>query len=432
MKYSKYNSLIPKDDRTILYNIATDGILMLNPEIADIVKTNMEDVSKIKEIHPELYDAMSKLSMVVNDTDNEEQNVTNLWKMEDCDQTSFYLTVYPTIDCNLHCWYCYEQHKAHADMSQEVLERVFKLIVNVVRKPLKNFSLSFFGGEPLMQFKSVVLPLMEFTKDICKQNNVDLHIDMTTNGVLLTDEVRKEILSLNLQSKPVFQITIDGNRTEHNISRSTKDGNDTFDIIIKNIKDTLRAGMYVNNRFNYTKNSVDSFIDVLDEFEDLSEEERKLLFFDFQQVWQEEAYREIREKAMNMASFYNTQSCQVRIEKRFNKERCKNDAENQATINYDGLVYKCTAICFNPGNAEGILNDEGQIEWNERYKKRMALKYGNPVCQKCKVFPICHGGCSQAKLSSGVHGCILGYSQKEKDDIIKGRLDYILRTGKNN
>lgn len=31
MKYSKYNSLIPKDDRTILYNIATDGILMLNP-----------------------------------------------------------------------------------------------------------------------------------------------------------------------------------------------------------------------------------------------------------------------------------------------------------------------------------------------------------------------------------------------------------------
>ena len=126
---------------------------------------------------------------------------------------------------------------------------------------------------------------------------------------------------------------------------------------------------------------------------------------------------------------YSRKSLQVRVEKRYNKERCRDDAENQATINYNGLVYKCTARQFKSDNNEGKLTEDGQIIWNDKYFKRMSIKYGNSFCRSCKIYPICHGGCSQTKLEADtIQGCLFGYSEKEKYDIVDGRLNYILRT----
>lgn len=353
--------------------------------------------------------------------------------MEEKESSSFFLTIYPTIDCNLRCWYCYESHENNACMDNDTVLKVRKLIRNVIcRKKIKNLFLSFFGGEPLLRFEEIVKPFISYTRDMCKDHNVDLYIDITSNGVLMTDDVINDLLSLELNNTPLFQITLDGNRKEHNKVKFTKNGRGTYDIIINNIKNALKAGIPINNRLNYTQKNIDSLIDVLDEYSELTKEERKNLFVDFQQVWQDASNQSARNKALKLASLYRIHSCQVRMDKRLNRGRCNNDMENQATINYNGLVYKCTAIDFKSDNAEGKLKDDGTIEWNNRCSRRMEYRFGNSNCHSCKIFPICHGGCSQVMMDGGNinSACLLGYSEDDKNDIIKKRIEYILENRK--
>ena len=258
-----------------------------------------------------------------------------------------------------------------------------------------------------------------------------MFLNFTTNGVLLTEEVRKELLKIPLADKPGFQITIDGNEEKHNKSRCTASGEPTYRIILDNIFGAVRAGMRVNCRFNYTEDNIDSLVDVLDDFEELTPEERKLIFFDFQQVWQEKSKTEVREKALKLANLFMKEDQQVRIEKNYNNQRCRDDAENQASINFDGNVYKCTAINITPDIREGVLNADGEIEWNERFHKRMALKYGNKHCKACVIYPICHGGCSQTKLDADENAeCLFGLDDNAKLERVRGRLEYILKTGR--
>lgn len=427
--YSYYNFLLQNGSTSVLYNAATDGLLVLDSNLIECIKDNKENIENLQMIHPDLYTAMLEKGMIVDATINESDAIIEKWKQEDNNPAHFFLTILPTLNCNLRCWYCYEEHMENSNMTDETMDRIIRFIDNVTKRApeLKYFHLDFFGGEPLLPFKKRVMPILQKTVAFCKERNVQLFIHFTTNGVLLTEEVRKELLSLDIPHKPGFQITLDGNRKLHDCSRYTATKQPTYDIIVKNIKGALQDGMNVNCRFNYTVNSVDTFVDVLDEFKDLTEEERNLLFFDFQQVWQESALTEVRNKAMNLAKLFTSCSQQVRIEKRYNKQRCRDDAENQASINYNGLVYKCTAFNMTEELCEGVLNEKGEIEWNERYKKRMSVKYGNSACRNCKIFPICHGGCSQTKLQAlNKENCIFNYSESQRLDIIKGRIEYIL------
>ena len=61
---------------------------------------------------------------------------------------SYRLTINPTLNCNFSCWYCYETHNKKY-MSNEVKQRILKLIDNIVSKQdIQYFELDWFGGEP--------------------------------------------------------------------------------------------------------------------------------------------------------------------------------------------------------------------------------------------------------------------------------------------
>lgn len=432
MKYSVYNYVFMSGTHALIYNAATDGTILLQPELVPVLQENKDGIDRLADVHKDLYDSMVERRMIVPDEEDEAEAVVEQWKKEDTDPEHFYLTILPTLNCNLRCWYCYEEHKAKAYMTDETLERVYRFLDKLTgNDSLKYLHLSFFGGEPLLPFKKTVYPLLQRVSAMCKERKVKLIVHFTTNGVLLTPEVIEALVSLPLAAKPGVQITLDGNREKHDASRFTASHGPTYDTIVRNIRNALKAGMYVNNRFNYTVNSVDSLIDVLDEYKDLTEEERALLHFDFQQVWQESDQAEARQKALKLADKFFKSAFQIRIEKRYNRERCKSDADNQLTINYNGDLYSCTARDTTPEECEGHLLEDGTAEWNDRHRKRMEVKYGNAACRSCKIFPVCHGGCSQMKLEAGeCEDCIRGYDEEQRLEVIKGRLDFILKTQK--
>lgn len=164
-------------------------------------------------------------------------------------------------------------------MTDETMNRILKFLdKKISSEGLKTFNLDFFGGEPLLPFKKRVLPIIQYAANACKEHGVNMFLNFTTNGVLLTEEVRKELLKIPLADKPGFQITIDGNEEKHNKSRCTASGEPTYRIILDNLFGAVRAGMRVNCRFNYTEDNIDSLVDVLDDFEELTPEERKLIY----------------------------------------------------------------------------------------------------------------------------------------------------------
>ncbi len=106
-------------------------------------------------------------------------------------------------DCNLACKYCFagegEYHGKRGMMSAEVGKASIDfLIKNSGHR--KNIEVDFFGGEPLMNF-SVVKEVVEYARAREEETGKNFRFTMTTNGVLLNDEII-EFLNANMH---IFQ-----------------------------------------------------------------------------------------------------------------------------------------------------------------------------------------------------------------------------------
>ena len=96
-------------------------------------------------------------------------------------------------DCNLACKYCFaeegEYHGRRALMSFEVGKKALDfLIANSGNR--RNLEVDFFGGEPLMNWQ-VVKDLVAYGREQEKIHNKHFRFTVTTNGVLLNDEIQE-------------------------------------------------------------------------------------------------------------------------------------------------------------------------------------------------------------------------------------------------
>ena len=196
---------------------------------------------------------------------------------------SYRLTINPTLNCNFSCWYCYETHNKKY-MSNEVKQRILKLIDNIVSKQdIQYFELDWFGGEPLLCYKNMVQPISEFTKSVCEEKKVFFISGITTNGYLINTEMIDFFKKVNMQS---FQITLDGSKDIHDTIRYTHSNKGSYDRIVHNIILLTRElkPQNLSLRINYTSKSFSSIGCIIDSFpKDIRANIKVLL----QQVWQD-------------------------------------------------------------------------------------------------------------------------------------------------
>lgn len=418
-KWSKYNYLYDNGENFILFNLASKAYLALVPQLAKLVEEKKEEIDTLADIHPELYEVLKEKGFVVDNGLDEVESLLKRWRKIENSKKSYSIIVLPTLDCNCRCWYCYERHNAGTNMTPQTVELVKKHINLKTSDPeLQHFHLSFFGGEPLMCFRTVVTPLLKYSKEICQKRSIDYAAHFTTNATLLTDKMISELKELNI---PIaFQITLDGNRKSHDSIRCTKTGKPTFDTIVANIHKLLRNGFRVSLRINYTTANLDTNYDIIDEFKDLTNDMRKSFDVIFQQVWQDVSNN--TEKDSELIEIVQDRFNRNKLcanSKYTNNYRCYADCENKAVINYNGDIYKCTARDFFSENREGVLCEDGQIVFNDLFKKRMAVKHTNAFCQSCMIFPICMGTCSQFSLeNNNEEKCYHNFSEKDKEACI--------------
>lgn len=427
MKFSIYNSVITVEEKyQIVYNSLSGLFLVFNQLSFDIKDGNIEDLRQNK---PLLFKKLYDFGIIIDDDFDEIGILKN--KISDAinNENEFTLHINPTLDCNFQCWYCYENHLKDSKISQQLLNAIKSyislLLVNNQR--LERFHIGFFGGEPLLRFDYCVKDLIEFTQIECDKVNVKLFIHFTTNGSL----INKNILQFLKKYNCGFQITLDGDRTQHNKTRFFRNGNGSFDNIVKNIINLASNGLEVIARVNYTAQNIESTASILDNFSNLDESVRPFILFDFQRVWQDREIRQddVEKKAMEIRKLFihNGFTVLTNYIPHDACSLCYGDKKNHILINYDGNVFGCTARDFTEMNSLGRLNLNGIIEYKEDIvRKRNKSKFAKPICHTCRIAPLCGGGCKQcASEDVNFETCTLGYTEEDKDDIILNIFDYV-------
>jgi len=137
-------------------------------------------------------------------------------------------------DCNLACRYCFaeegEYHGRRALMSFEVGKKALDfLIANSGSR--RNLEVDFFGGEPLMNWQ-VVKDIVAYGREQEKIYNKNFRFTMTTNGVLLNEEIME---FLNREMANVV-LSIDGRPEVHDYMRPFRNGKGSYDLIMPKFK----------------------------------------------------------------------------------------------------------------------------------------------------------------------------------------------------
>ena len=145
--------------------------------------------------------------------------------------------------CNLRCEYCcysegYDtfdsRREKSGNMKFETAKSIIDYFVGLFQNeppsnaPKEPFAISFYGGEPLMNF-NVVNQIVKYAESVEFRNRY-LFFTMTTNAMLLAKH--SDFLA---QHNFKMLISLDGSK-DNDSYRKTQNGNPSFNIVMKNLK----------------------------------------------------------------------------------------------------------------------------------------------------------------------------------------------------
>jgi uncharacterized protein len=312
-------------------------------------------------------------------------------------------------DCNLACKYCFASEGEYQGnrglMSYEVGKKAIDFLV-ANSKGRKNLEVDFFGGEPLMNFE-VVKQLTAYGRQLEKEYDKNFRFTLTTNGVLLDDEV---IDFANREMSNVV-LSLDGRKEVHDRLRVACDGSGSYDAILPAFKKLAESRNHENYyiRGTYTHYNTDFASDILHMadlgFKELSmepvvapssmpyaltEEDLPKLFTEYDRLAEEMLKRN---KAGNGFKFYHYTidltggPCVV---KRISG--CGVGTEYMA-VTPEGDLYPCHQFVgdekFLLGNVyDGVTNNEVCDEF------KTCNIYSHSECKDCFARMYCSGGCA--------------------------------------
>jgi len=417
MKNSKYNFFIKKDDKTICFNGWSGKVFSVTHDELDIIQ-NVLKSSTSQEENIRLTQWLAEHHFLEDENKDESDQILKRNRSEVFD-SKYHLILNPTLECNFRCWYCYEQHP-DGHMSPITMERIKKYVDRLIEdEKIQQFTLGWFGGEPLLYFDDIVYPLALHFKHTFSKLNLPFSQNMTTNGYSVDREMIKKFDEIDLHH---FQITLDGDGETHNRTRN-RQGEPSFDKILQNIIDicSYLPESDVLLRVNFTNEIIaKDFTTIL---EPIPLHIRSKIQIHFQRVWQtfgtsakshDDIVRNI--SGLRDMGFSVVPDNYYTVKRSY---RCYADRYNFAHINYDGKVYKCTARDYSDELSVGELADDGIIKWKPNIIEKMYARpnFDNEQCMKCRLLPVCGGPCLQRKLdfNEGISNNICTGNSKEID-----------------
>ena len=312
-------------------------------------------------------------------------------------------------DCNLACKYCFagegEYHGRRALMSLEVGRKALDFLVENSGNRV-NLEVDFFGGEPLMNWQ-VVKELVAYGRSLEEPHHKKFRFTLTTNGVLLTDEVmdfvNKEMSNLVL--------SIDGRKEIHDLMRPHRGGQGSYDEILPKYKKAAESRNQMNYyvRGTYTRNNTDFSEDVIhladqgfeqisvepvvaDKKEDyaLRMEDVPKLLSEYDRLAQEYIRRKRDGKGFQFFHFMIDLEGGPCVAKRLSG--CGSGTEYLAVTPW-GDLYPCHQFV---GQEEFLMGnvEDGIVRKDIQDKFKACNVYSKKECRDCFAKFYCSGGCA--------------------------------------
>lgn len=136
--------------------------------------------------------------------------------------------------CNMKCRYCFASQgdfgQGKALMSFDIGRQAIDYLLEQ-SGPVQRLEVDFFGGEPLLNIK-VVKQLVEYGERAAEERGKQIHFTLTTNGLLLDDDINRFILDKQLS----VVLSMDGRPETHDFNRPLRDGSGSYDLLLPRFK----------------------------------------------------------------------------------------------------------------------------------------------------------------------------------------------------
>ncbi len=322
-------------------------------------------------------------------------------------------------DCNLACRYCFaeegEYHGRRAIMPYEVGKAALDFLIKASGNR-RNLEVDFFGGEPLMNFE-VVKKLVAYGREQEKLHDKNFRFTLTTNGVLLNDEV----MEFANQEMANVVLSIDGRKEVNDNMRPFRNGTGSYGMIVpkfqkfadsRNQEKYYVRGTFTHNNLDFSKDvlhladlgfqqiSVEPVVAEPSQSYALQKEDLPKLFEEYDKLAVELVERQKEGRGFNFFHFMIDLEGGPCVAKRLSG--CGSGTEYLAVTPW-GDLYPCHQFVGNEeflmGNVEeGVKNIPLQKEF-----KRCNV-YAKEKCRDCFAKFYCSGGC--AANSWNFHGKI--------------------------
>lgn len=128
MKVSRYNHIFRADNSYFVFNAISDRFV----SISDKIYEHLEN-GNVNSIKGEALDILMKRNIIVHDDTDEYLSLIKEYE-DNLNSAIYDLTLLPTLDCNVHCWYCFEKQKKGSRLHHIIRESILAYIINLLNE----------------------------------------------------------------------------------------------------------------------------------------------------------------------------------------------------------------------------------------------------------------------------------------------------------
>mgnify|MGYP002797050694 FL=1 len=421
MKKSIFNISQTIENGVLIYNTFTTSLVELSEELYKeiFIKDNFS--------LPETSSLYS-MGFLIDDTYDEIKAMENIRRnvVKNSSKKIANIIIAPTLECNAHCYYCFENGYRKGTMSQETADALIEFLEKHWNR--KKLGITWFGGEPLL-----ASDIIDYISKKLAEKNIIYGSKITTNGSLFDKNIAQK--AINLWHVEKVQITIDAVGDEYNrIKNYDKQFKDAFSLVMRNIQEALSLGINLKIRINFDPNKQNEALEIMNyllkRFDssthlkiyfapiDADDEIVKNISDEFNE-YDEHPYISLikfgrahhlyrgfpdMEDDTSADHEYDMHGLLKKLKIYPSPINCYATCPNVFSIAPDGDIYKCHRALGRKEYASGNVKN-GVIE-NDAYNFFCNTKLTYDECNACSILPICQGGCKiNAQFYSGKEAC---------------------------
>lgn len=411
LKKSMFNIDLQKDNgECLLFNTKECSFVVLDEENKRIFERDYIDLED-EEYNNPIINELHSMGFLVPDTLNEIELIKFNMNKNKFDNDTLALTICVTLDCNMNCFYCFEE-KDRSYMSSDIQKHILRYVQTTLKKNKHSkLHITWTGGEPLMLISAIESMSMKFI-ELCDTLNIIYHASLVTNGLLL-DSTYETLSQCKISD---IQVTIDGLNNTHNKRRKTIDNSDGFSTIISNLK-KIENDFFISIRINLDRHNyleANELIDYLNT--NLNSNNIRINVEKVKYIDDEFKTEELKDIYLNLFDALVTESRVKHYYPMPHKTACGAQCIDSLIIDPHGNLYKCFEEVGRKECIIGTIKEPRKITQREIDYMNMGLP---DECSKCEYLPLCLGGCPYERFHNDNKGLCSVRALTTKEYLLK-------------